>query len=102
MLRTGAVSTGTPTAPSAERVGRAALTLWSPNRRSRADQLEATLTFIQRRSEMKALWCGAAAVIDEAGPTASHGGSFVHQGQSHPGEHSPQTSINRERRDRHV
>jgi hypothetical protein len=38
---------------------------------------------------MKALWCGAAALIDEAGPTASHGGSFVHQGQSHPGEHSP-------------
>jgi hypothetical protein len=62
MLRTGAVSSGTPTAPSAERVGRAALTLWSPNRRSRADQLEATLTFIQRRSEMKALWCGAAAL----------------------------------------
>lgn len=30
---------------------------------------------------MKALWCGAAALIDEAGPTASHGGSFVHQGQ---------------------
>jgi hypothetical protein len=26
MLRTGAVSSGTPTAPSAERVGRAALT----------------------------------------------------------------------------
>ena len=38
---------------------------------------------------MKALRCGAAALIDEAGPTASHGGSFVHQGQSHPGEHSP-------------
>jgi hypothetical protein len=38
---------------------------------------------------MKALWCGAAALIDEAGPTASHGGSFVHQGQSRPGEHSP-------------
>lgn len=34
---------------------------------------------------MKALRCGAAALIDEAGPTASHGGSFVHQGQSHPG-----------------
>jgi hypothetical protein len=46
-------------------------------------------------------WC-IATLLDEAGPTASHGGSFVHQGQSHPGEHSRQTSINRERRDRHV
>jgi len=45
------------------RAGRASgAHLWSPNRRSRADQLEATLTFIQRRSEMKALWCGAAAL----------------------------------------
>ena len=38
---------------------------------------------------MKALRCGAAALIDEAGPTASHVGLFVHQGQSHPGEHPP-------------
>jgi hypothetical protein len=45
MLRTGAVSSGTPTAPSAERVGRAALTsgrqivgagLTSSKRRSRS------------------------------------------------------------------
>jgi len=45
------------------RAGRASgAHLWSPHRRSRADRLEATLTFIQRRSEMKALWCGATAL----------------------------------------
>jgi hypothetical protein len=30
-----------------------------------------------------------ATLLGEAGPTASHGASFVHQEQSHPGEHSP-------------
>ena len=45
------------------RAGRASgAHLWSPHRRSRADRLEATLAFIQRRSEMKALWCGATAL----------------------------------------
>jgi hypothetical protein len=62
MLRTGAVSTGYADRPVC-RAGRASgAHLWSPDRRSRADQLEATLTFIQRRSEMKALWCGATAL----------------------------------------
>jgi hypothetical protein len=36
--------------------------LWSPDRRSRADRLEPTPTFMLRRSEMKASWCRAAIV----------------------------------------
>jgi hypothetical protein len=36
--------------------------LWSSDLRSQADRLEPTLTFIQRRSQMKALWCGATAL----------------------------------------
>jgi hypothetical protein len=34
--------------------------LWSPDLWSRANGLESALTFIERGSEMKALWCGAA------------------------------------------
>ena len=36
--------------------------LWSPDCRSRVDRLESALTSIQRRSEMKALWCGSTAL----------------------------------------
>jgi hypothetical protein len=36
--------------------------LWPPDRLNRADRLEPALTFIQRRSEMKALSCGATAL----------------------------------------
>jgi hypothetical protein len=36
--------------------------LWSPDCRSRVDRFEPALTSIQRRSEMKALWCGATAL----------------------------------------
>src|SRR5260370_39015846 len=89
MLRTEAVSTVPPTAPVADRVGRVAMTSAAGSTEP-GDRLEPKLTSNhQRRSEMKALWGGAAAVIDKAGPTAAHGGSFVYQGQSHSGEHSP-------------
>jgi hypothetical protein len=36
--------------------------LWPPDCRSRADRLEPMRTLTQRRSEMKALWCGATAL----------------------------------------
>jgi len=62
MPRTGAVSSGTPTAPSAEAVGRVAPI--SGRRIVGAGLTGSKLRpkFIQRRSEMKALWCGATAL----------------------------------------
>jgi hypothetical protein len=53
MPRTEAVSTITPTAPSADRVGRMVITSGRPIVGGRADRFEPTPTFIQRRSEMK-------------------------------------------------
>src|SRR5260370_24239663 len=45
------------------RAGRASgAHLWSPHRPSRADRLEATLPFIPRKPDIKALWRGATAL----------------------------------------
>jgi hypothetical protein len=61
MLRTRAVSTVTPTAPSAERVGRVVIT--SGRRIVGAGPLARICAHAHRtRSDLKALWCGATAV----------------------------------------